>query len=103
MPSGWTAVTEDIPSETIIRHYRDNEAQKILTPDQLLDQTSLSESVYYPNCGILTGYLVHQYGIDVINGLFTCPPDLFRTEFGNVTGDSWEQMSSDYSLYLSGL
>ena len=87
----------------IIRKYRDDEPEKIMTPNELLKETFDKESVYYPNAGVLIRYLVRTYGIEKINQLFISPKDEFREDFRKITGDEWEKMGEAYDRYINSL
>jgi len=89
--------------EDIIRKYRDEEPEKLMDPNQLLTESIDKESVYYPNCGIFTRFLIASYGLEEINRLFTCPADRFKKAFQEVTGESWDSMSRKYDRYLEKL
>lgn len=86
--------------EDIMKHYLENEPQKVLTPDQLLNESTSDESIYYPNCGIFTKFLVHTYGLEKINKLFVSTRENFKNDFKNITGTDWGVMVSEYSDYL---
>jgi len=87
----------------IVIHYRDQEPEKLLTPDQLLYESVESESVYYPNAGVFLRYLVRNYGIETCNELFTTGMDDFIPHFETSSGESWEEMSERYADYLEAL
>ncbi|MCF8233186.1 MAG: hypothetical protein K9G67_04475 [Bacteroidales bacterium] len=87
----------------IVIHYRDNEPEKLLNPDQLIYETIDSESVYYPNAGVFLRFLVHSYGIETCNALFTTGMDDFIPHFESLSGVPWEEMSNLYAVYLEGL
>jgi hypothetical protein len=89
--------------EDIIVHYRNNETEKILTPDQLLFESTSDESIFYPNSGLFTKFLVHSYGLEEINKLFTSTQDRFKNDFTVLIGVSWEEMVTEYSLYIENL
>ena len=89
--------------DDIIRKYRKDEPQKIMTPDELLTETIDKESVYYPNAGLLIRYLVQTHGIEKINRLFTSKEDDFKEDFQRITGESWETMSSRFERYINNL
>ena len=91
------------PIESIIRHYRDEQSEKILTPDQLLIESTLDESIFYPNSGLFTRFLVHTYGLVNINKLFTTSRDHFKDTFKRLTGVNWQTMSDEYHKYLVNL
>ena len=84
----------------IIRKYREDEPKKIMTPDELLVETIDKESVYYPNVGVFIRYLVHSYGIEKVNGLFTVKASEIKKAFKKATGDQWVDMSKEYADYL---
>ncbi len=89
--------------EDIIRYYRDKEPQKVLTPDQLLNEIISDESIYYPNCGLFTKFLVHTYGLENINKLFVSPRENYKKDFTNMTGIDWGVMESVYLDYVEHL
>jgi hypothetical protein len=89
--------------EEIVRHYRDEEPAKIMSPEQLLTETSISESVYYPNCGIFIRFLVRRYGVEAVNSLFTVPAEAFRDAFDLVSPESWESMTVAYMNHITAL
>ena len=89
--------------DTIIKSYLVNKPERILTPDELLSETVDLEYIYYPNAGIFTRFLVHSYGIEKINGLFTVRKDDFKKEFEKQTGVTWETMCLDYNTFLEKL
>lgn len=88
----------------IIVHYRDDAPEKILTPDEMLfnpnDHTS---SIYYPNCGLFTGFIVHRYGIETINSVFTASEENFVEALVALTAESWEELCSAYAAYIQNL
>ncbi|MFW5916079.1 MAG: hypothetical protein ACOCTM_01260, partial [Bacteroidota bacterium] len=87
----------------IIRKYRNDEPEKIMTPDDLLKETIDKESIYYPNAGVFVRYLVLTYGIENINELFTVQESGFKKAFKNMAGTSWDEMSSEYARYINNL
>lgn len=87
----------------IIKSYRDNDISKILQPEELLYKTETGESIYYPNAGVFTMFLVKYYGIDIINQLFTRQTGDFITDFETLTGASWSDMEDNYCEYLNKL
>ena len=89
--------------EDIVRHYHNNEPEKVLTPDQLLFESTSDESIFYPNSGLFTKFLVHTYGLEKINKLFTSTQEHFRDDFLNTTGITWEDMAKEYRLYIENL
>lgn len=90
--------------DEIMIHYRDDAPEKILTPDQLLDEAyDHPAAIYYPNCGIFTRYLVDTYEVGFINTLFTVNEENFIPRFEELCGDSWDSLSVAYSLYLDNL
>ncbi|MFO8022217.1 MAG: hypothetical protein R6U65_07110 [Perlabentimonas sp.] len=91
------------PIVDIMKHYRENEPNKVLTPNQLLYESTTDESIYYPNSGLFTKFLVHTYGLENINKLFIAPRDYFKEEFKTLTGVSWEEMVCEYSEYVKNL
>jgi len=70
-----------------------------LTPEALLEQTNRPEEVYYPQAGWLIKFLFNEYGVALINQLFTISPKQFKKEFERVTGDSFADMSGTYQQY----
>ena len=84
----------------IMRTYKEQKSDKIMSPNQLLNKTTENEAVYYPNCGLFIQYLVKEYGINNINNLFTITKDNYKNKFENVTGDSWDEMTQKYNNYL---
>ncbi len=91
----------DIPD--IIISYRNNNPEKIMNPDELLNDTDRDESVYYPNAGLFTGFLVNTYGIENINRLFNCGRGDLISDFENICYDSWVDMTEKYSAYIEDL
>ncbi|HDR88995.1 MAG TPA: hypothetical protein ENN63_05125 [Bacteroidetes bacterium] len=89
--------------EDIVVYYRDHEPDKVLTPDDLLEESISDEDIFYPNSGILIRYLVHRYGVGVVNTLFPLPPETLKNRFENLTGCTWEDMSSHYADYIDDL
>ncbi len=87
----------------IIRKYRNDEPQKIMTPDELLTETIDKESVYYPNAGVFIRYLVHTYGVEKVNQLFVNEEEEFKKDFEKITGDKWKTMADEYTGYLNNL
>jgi hypothetical protein len=88
---------------SIIRSYRDDQPRRILTPDQLLAKSTSKESVYYPNAGVFIRFLVHTYGIENINMLFSRSADHLKDEFHYVTHTTWKDMSDRYAKYIEEL
>ena len=84
----------------IITSYRNKEPEKIMTPEELLTDTDRGESVYYPNAGLFTGFLVRMYGIENINLLFNSCRDDFIHDFENICNDSWGNMIGKYNSYI---
>jgi len=91
------------PIEDIIRKYRDEETDKLMSPEELLDEKEDSESVFYPNAGMLIRFWTSQYGVVNINRLFTSSEDEFKKHFMQAAGESWEDMTSRYDQYLQSL
>lgn len=91
------------PVENIIVKYREEEPAKIMSPDQLLQETITRESVYYPNCGMLTRFMVNRYGVEKINHLFTTGRKNFKEQFKELTATSWSEMSRDYGSFIQQL
>jgi hypothetical protein len=89
--------------QTIIRSYRDQQPGKILTPDQLLAESTGKESVYYPNAGIFIRFLVHTYGVGNMNMLFSRSAENLKDEFHYLTNTTWEDMSARYARYIDEL
>ncbi len=89
--------------EDIMRHYRNNEPNKVLTPDQLLLESTSDESIYYPNSGLFTRFLVHTYGLENINSLFISTREGFKDDFMTLSGVNWKDMVSEYSSYMKNL
>ncbi len=87
--------------EDIMRHYCSNEPQKVLTPDQLLNESTSDESIFYPNCGLFIKFLTHNYGLENINKLFQSTQENFKDEFTLLTGANWEAMANEYENYLN--
>jgi hypothetical protein len=88
----------------LIIYYRDNAPEKILTPDQMLfNAKSIISSIYYPNCGIFTKYIVQQFGVEIINSLFNINEEDFILHFEMQTGENWEDLCAAYTLYLNNL
>lgn len=87
----------------IISKYRNEEPEKIMTPNELLKETTDKESVYYPNAGVFIRYLVHTYGIEKVNELFICHKDEFKTNFKTITGEEWKTMTDEYARYINNL
>mgnify|MGYP006896934607 FL=1 len=89
--------------DSIIVKYREEEPAKIMSPDQLLQESITRESVYYPNCGLLTRFLVHRYGVEKINQLFTTGRKNFKEQFNELTATSWSEMSREYGSFIQQL
>ncbi|MGC9472012.1 MAG: hypothetical protein ACP5D1_10750 [Bacteroidales bacterium] len=89
--------------EDIVVYYRDNEPEKVLTPGDLLEESVSDEDIFYPNSGILIRFLVRRYGVGMVNTLFPLPPEKLKHRFKNLTGYTWEEMSSRYADYIEGL
>ncbi len=89
--------------QDIIRSYRNNEPEKILTPDELLLNTGIADEIYYPNSGVFTAFLVRTCGIEKVNRLFTSIPSSFKKHFEQICSDSWQNMSEKYSDYVDSL
>ena len=89
--------------QDIIRSYRNNEPEKILTPDELLFNTGIADEIYYPNSGVFTAFLVRTYGIEKVNRLFTLIPSSFKKHFEQTCSDSWQNMSEKFSDYVDSL
>jgi len=87
----------------IVRSYRHQQPEKILTPNQLLTETNRKESVYYPNAGVFLRFLVNAYGVESINMLFSRPSENLKDEFHYVTNTTWEEMSARYNSYIEAL
>ena len=87
----------------IFLSYRDNEPEKIMTPDELLFQTERPDEVYYPNAGVFTAFLVRHYRIEKVNRLFTSGKEVFISDFGRIFDESWEEMNEKYALYTERL
>ena len=88
----------------IMIHYRDNVPEKILDPDSMLfNANSIDDSIYYPNCGFFTQFIVYTYGIENINSLFNVNEEDFITRFESITGDSWQELCSAYAAHLGNL
>lgn len=87
----------------ILKTYRDHQPVKILTPDELLFETVTNESVYYPNCGVFTGFLVKNYGPDIVNSLFTSTQSGFKNDFEFQSNESWEILCDRYSAFIDNL
>lgn len=92
------------PVKDVIVYYRENAPEKILTPnDMIYNADTINSSVYYPNCGIFTKYIVHQFGIEIINSLFNTNEDDFILHFEMQTGQGWEDLCAAYTLYIDNL
>ena len=90
--------------EDIIKHYRDNAPEKILTPDEmLLNANQYISSIYYPNCGLFTEFIVHRYGVETINSIFTASEEEFVEALVTLTGESWQELCSAYAVYIESL
>jgi hypothetical protein len=89
--------------EQIIKHYRDHEEEKILSPDQLLKEVSTEESIYYPNTGLFLRFLANTYGVEMCNKLFTITHEKFVKKFEKLSGISWDEMNGHYNEYLKNL
>ena len=90
--------------EDIISYYRDEQPDKILTPDNMLSNPNdYQSSVYYPNAGMFIKFLVRKYGIETVNSIFTVPADEFAVQLELCSGDSWVNVCESYSLYLDDL
>mgnify|MGYP006281304751 CR=1 FL=1 len=87
----------------IMVHYRDEKPESLMTPTQLLNESIDKESVYYPNAGMFTKYLVNNFGIERVNSLFTVSRDKFKMKFEEVTGTNWEDLEENYLTYLNNL
>lgn len=86
--------------DDILKSYMGNSPEKILTPQQLLTETGLPESVYYPNSGVFVRFLVNRYGIEKINQLFTVQKKTLKSTFEKVCNESWEAMSEEYEIFI---
>lgn len=86
--------------DDILKSYQENSPGKILTPQQLLNETELPESVYYPNAGVFMRFLVSRYGTENINRLFTVQKKSFKSAFEKVCNESWEVMSNAYEKFI---
>ena len=89
--------------DDIIRKYRRDEPDKIMTPDELLTETIDRESVYYPNAGLLIRYLVQNHGIEKVNRLFISKENDLKEDFQRITGESWKTMSRRFKRYINNL
>jgi len=89
--------------DDIIRKYRDEEKEKLMVPDELLNERVDKESVYYPNAGMLVRFLAHYYGVVNINRIFSSSRADLKEHFRQVTGESWENMSRRYGQYINEL
>lgn len=89
--------------DDIIRSYKRKAPNKILTPDQLLLETVNNESIYYPNCGVFIRFLVHTYGIEISNKLFTSQKENFKYDFSKYTGKNWNEMCEQYARYVENI
>jgi hypothetical protein len=88
----------------IIRHYRNDDPEKILTPHELLfNANDYTASVYYPNCGLFTGFMVHRYGIETINSIFTSSEEEFIADLLCLTDESWQELCTAYTVYINNL
>ena len=87
----------------IMIHYRDNEPEKILSPTQLLNETTEIEAIYYPNAGTFIKFLVSRYNIENINTLFTIRENDFISRFYQHTATDWQDMSDKYFNYVDNL
>jgi hypothetical protein len=86
--------------DDILKSYQENNPEKILTPQQLLTDTGLPESVYYPNSGVFVRFLVNRHGIEKVNRLFTVQKNKFKPTFEKVCNESWEAMSGEYEIFI---
>ncbi len=71
-------------------------AEERLSPTQMLNYESIRESLYYPNCGVFIEYLVQEYGIAVVNALFTLSKEEIPSHFYAKTGITWNEMEEAY-------
>ena len=86
--------------EDILKSYLEEHPEKILTPDQMLDERDITESVYYPNVGVFLRFMAGRYGIEKVNQLFTVSKEKFRSEFERTCNESWQEMSRDFEEYI---
>jgi hypothetical protein len=90
--------------EEVIRYYRDEDPEKILTPDVMIyhDKDYVS-SVFYPNAGIFVKFLVKRFGINAINAIFTVSEEYFISELESISGESWETITTAYTSFINDL
>jgi len=83
--------------EDWLRYYRDQAPDKIMTPEQLLNEAYEAEYIFYPNAGFFIRFLVRTYGVETANQLFTSKADRFRQDFNRLSRDSWKEMKTKYT------
>mgnify|MGYP006293756631 CR=1 FL=1 len=86
--------------EDIISHYSKQEPNKLLSPTQLLNESTETEAVYYPNAGLFTRYLVHRFGVETINKLFNTSQTAWPEQFEHLTGTAWQELEKAYQEHV---
>lgn len=89
--------------EDIIIHYKNHSPDKIMTPDEMLSDDDISESIYYPNAGIFIRFIVGSFGIENANKLFTSRKENFKNDFMKLTGESWTEMNEKYEAFIESI
>lgn len=87
----------------IIRAFRRDHPERLMTPEELLYDTGREDFIYYPNAGVFTSFLVRTYGVELVNRLFTSHKDAFTTDLEYLAGDAWNEMNDRYARYISSL